>query len=56
MKILAILNDDLKQKHIEILDDLKKENVVEVVSLKEHIDEYDEIVKKIDQCDKVISW
>ena len=56
MKILTILNDDSKQSHIELLDDLQKGNDVEVISLTEDTYDYDELVEKIDQCDKVISW
>lgn len=56
MKILTILNDGNKQNHIEILDDLQEENDVEVISLAEGSCDYSEIVDKIEQCDKVISW
>ena len=56
MKILTILNDDGKQAHIEILDDLREQNEVEVISLMEDEYDYDELVEKIEKCDKVISW
>ena len=56
MKILTILNDSNEQNHIEVLDDLQEENEVEVISLAEDGCDYSEIVDKIEQCDKVISW
>lgn len=56
MKILTILNDGDKQNHIELLEDLQEQNEVEVISLAEDGNDYAEIVDKIEQCDKVISW
>ena len=56
MKILTILNDGNNQNHIELLDDLKEGNEVEVINLAEDSCDYSEIVDKIEQCDKVISW
>ena len=58
MKILTIFNDEdvQKQNQIEIIDDLGNENEVEVISLKEGSYNYDEIVNKIEECDKLISW
>ena len=56
MKILAILHDDEKQKPVEILEDMKDENQVEIIRLNENENNYDELVEKIDHCDKVISW
>lgn len=56
MKILTILNDQQDQQFPQLLDELKGQNQVEVVNLAEEQLSYDEIVEKIDQCDKVLSW
>jgi hypothetical protein len=56
MKILTILNDQQDQQCAELLEELKGQNQVEVVSLAEEQLSYDELVEKIDQCDKVLSW
>jgi hypothetical protein len=56
MKILTILNDDNDQALPEFLQELQAQNQVEVVSLAEQQLSYEELVEKIDQCDKVISW
>jgi hypothetical protein len=56
MKILTILNDESKHEHIEILVNLEEECDVEVVCLVDDSHDYSEIVKKIEQCDKVLSW
>lgn len=56
MKILTILNGDNDQPLPEFLEELQAQNQVEVVSLAAQQLSYDELVEKIDQCDKVISW
>ncbi len=56
MKILTILNDQNEQQFSELLDELGVQNQVEVVSLAEEQLSYDDLVEKINQCDKVISW
>jgi len=56
MKILTIVNDQQDQQFSELLNELGAQNQVEVVSLAEESLSYDELVEKIDQCDKVISW
>jgi hypothetical protein len=56
MKILTIVNDHNDQPLPEFLQELQEQNQVEVVNLAEQQLSYDELVEKIDQCDKVISW
>ena len=56
MKILTIVNDENDQSLPDVLQELQEQNQVEVVSLAEQQLSYDELVDKIDQCDKVISW
>jgi len=56
MKILNILvngqNDDAEL----IINEHKTEHDVEVIDLSKGEVSYDELVDKIEQCDKVISW
>ena len=56
MKILTIVNDQQDPQFSELLQELRGQNQVEVVSLAEDQLSYDELVEKIDQCDQVISW
>ena len=56
MKILTILNDDTKQDQVALIKELQVGNEVEIVSLAEDACNYEELVEKIEQCDKVISW
>ena len=56
MKILTIINEKVEQQSIELLEALKEEHQVEVVKLAEDALPYDELVDKIEQCDRVISW
>jgi hypothetical protein len=56
MKILTIINDHADRPLPDVLQELQEQNQVEVVSLEEQQLSYDELVEKIDRCDKVISW
>ena len=56
MKILAILNDPTELEPIDIIDNLKQQSQVEVVRLYDEKLSYDDLVVKIEQCDKVMSW
>ena len=57
MKILTIFNDGQSvQKPDELIEDLKREHQVEIVSLADKDLSYDDIIDKIEKCDKVISW
>ena len=56
MKILTIINEKAEQQSIELLEELKEEHQVEVVKLAEEPPAYDELVEKIEKCDRVISW
>jgi hypothetical protein len=56
MKILTIVNDHNDQPLPEILQELREQNQVEIVNLEEQQLSYGDLVEKIDQCDKVISW
>lgn len=56
MKILTIVNDQQDQQFSQLINELGTQHQVELVSLAEQQISYDELVEKIDQCDKVISW
>jgi hypothetical protein len=56
MKILTILNEQNDSNFSDLFKELSEENQVEVVRLSEDQLSYEEVVDKIDQCDKVISW
>ena len=56
MKILHILNDGPDDDAMLIIGEHKKEHEVEIVDLSQKAMSYDDLVDKIEQCDKVISW
>jgi hypothetical protein len=56
MKILAIVNDSEESEPIEIIENLKEQSQVEVVRLNDENLSYDELIVKIEQSDKVMSW
>lgn len=56
MKILHILSDGVDENAKTIIDAQKKEHEIEIVDLTQKVISYDELVDKIEQCDKVISW
>jgi len=56
MKILTILNNGSQYEPNELIENLKEQHQVEVVKLNDEKLSYDELVVKIEQCDKVISW
>jgi len=56
MKVLHILNDGPDVDVEIIIEHQSENNDVEVIDLTEMNISYDEIVDRIEQCDKVISW
>jgi hypothetical protein len=56
MKILYIFNDGPDEKATKLIEEQKKDNEVETVDLTNKGISYDELVDKIEQCDKVSSW
>ena len=54
MKVLHILNDGSDAKNI--IEHHSENNDLEVINLKDIDISYDELVDRIEQCDKVISW
>jgi hypothetical protein len=56
MKILHIFNDGPDDDATLIVENHKKENEVEIVDLTQKTMSYDDLIDKIEQCDKVISW
>ena len=56
MKILYIFNDGPDEKAMTLIEEQKNDNEVETVDLTNKETSYDELVDKIEQCDKVISW
>ena len=56
MKILYIFNDGPDEKATKLIEEQKKDNEVETVDLTNKGISYDELIDKIEQCDKVISW
>jgi len=56
MKILNILIDGPDVDAALIIAEHKKEHDVEILDLSQNGILYDELVDKIEQCDKVISW
>lgn len=56
MKILNILIDGPDVSAELIIAEHKKQHDVEIIDLSQNGIQYDEVVDKIDQFDKVISW
>ncbi len=56
MKILTIVNDEEPEQLPALFEELQAQSEVEVVRLTEQSLSYDELVDKIEQCDKVLSW
>ncbi|MCK4586138.1 MAG: hypothetical protein KAU29_02290 [Gammaproteobacteria bacterium] len=56
MKILYIFNDGPDEKATKLIEEQKNDNEIETVDLTNKETSYDELVDKIEQCDKVISW
>ena len=56
MKILYIFNDGPDEKATKLIEEQIKDNEVETLDLTNREIAYDELVDKIEQCDKVISW
>lgn len=55
MKILHIIKSDRNKVTEEIIEEHKKENIVEIIDIRVNKD-YDYIVSAIEKADKVISW
>ena len=56
MKVLHILNDGPDEDAKNIIAHHSENNDVEVIDLTDMEISYDELVDRIEQCDKVISW
>lgn len=56
MKVLHILNDGSDEDAKNIIEHHSENNDLEVINLKDIDISYDELVDRIEQCDKVISW
>ena len=56
MNILYIFNDGPDEKATKLIEEQKKDNEVETLDLTNKEIAYDELVDKIEQCDKIISW
>ena len=53
---IYILSDGVDENAKTIIDEQEKEHEIEIVDLTQKVISYDELVDKIEQCDKVISW
>ncbi|MDH5392567.1 MAG: hypothetical protein OEY11_05210 [Gammaproteobacteria bacterium] len=56
MKVLHILNDGPDSDAEHIITHHSEHHEVEVIDLTAMRISYDELVERIEQCDKVISW
>lgn len=56
MKILYIFKNGPDEKATKIIEEQKKDNELETLDLNNKEISYEELVDKIEQCDKVISW
>ena len=56
MKVLHILTDGDDENAGIIINAQEKEHEIEIVDLTQKVISYDELVDKIGQCNKVISW
>ena len=53
---MHILNDSPDQRVLQVIEAQKKLHNVEVVRLYDNSTNYADVIDKIEQCDKVISW
>ena len=56
MKILHIVTDVLNADSKQVIELQSKTHDTEVVELGDKETNYDELIEKIEKCDKVISW
>lgn len=56
MKIIHIVNQKPAQSVINLIDDQRKAHDVEIINLEDGQPDYDEIIDKVLNCDRVISW
>jgi len=56
MRVLHILNDGEDDDAKEIIAHQSENNDVEIIDLTDMSISYDELVERIEQCDKVFSW
>ena len=56
MKIIHIVNQKPTQKVINLIDEQRKAHDVEIINLDEGQPDYDAIIEKVINCDRVISW
>ena len=56
MNILYIFNDGPDEEATKLIQEQKKDNEVETIDLTNKELSYDELVDKIERCDKVSSW
>lgn len=56
MKILHIFNDGPDDGAMLIVEEHKKKHEVEIVDLSQKAMSYDDLIDRIEQCDKVVSW
>jgi len=56
MKIIHIVNQKTTQSVLSLIDEQRKVHDVEVVNLEDGQPDYDAIIEKVINCDRVISW
>ena len=56
MKIVHIVNQKTKQSVLSLIDEQRKVHDVEVINLEDGQPDYDAIIDKVKNCDRVISW
>ena len=56
MNVLHLLNDGPNEDASTIIDAHKQKHNVEIIDLTASDISYEEVVDKIDHCDRVISW
>lgn len=56
MKIIHIVNQKPTQYVINLIDEQRKAHDVEIINLEDGQPDYDAIIDKVINCDRVISW
>jgi len=56
MKIIHIVNQKTTQSVLNLIDEQRKVHDVEVINLEDGQPDYDAIIDKVVNCDRVISW
>jgi len=56
MKIIHLVIKKPGKRILRLINEQSKNNEVEIINLNENITDYEDIIEKVMNCDRVISW